>query len=101
MLPIGYYLILTAVLFSFSLCGIVLRKTHMLVSLMCIELMFVTICTNFIIFSHFYKKIDGEIFVFFILAIAAAEISIGLSILMLYYRVYGNIYLDDLNKLKG
>ena len=100
-MPITAYLIVAALLFSISLAGIVMNQRNLIVILMCIELMLLAVNTNFIAFSHYLNDISGQIFVFFILAVAAAETAIGLAILILIFRNQKTIDVDGLNSLKG
>lgn len=101
MIQLSHYLIVSALLFSLSLAGIFLNRKNVLVLLMCIELMFLAVNTNFIAFSQYLKQNMGEIFVFFILTVAAAESAIGLAILMVLYRNRGTINVEELDLLKG
>ena len=101
MIPVTHYLILAAVLFGLSLVGVMLNRKNIILLLICVELMLLAINTNFSAFSHFYRGISGQIFVFFILTVAAAEAAIGLAIVMLLYRNRGNIDVDKMNYLKG
>lgn len=101
MISLSDYLIVSAILFAISLAGIVLNRKNVIVVLMSIELMLLAVNTNFIAFSHYLNNNVGEIFVFFILTVAAAEASIGLAILILLYRNKGSIQVEDLNTLKG
>jgi NADH-quinone oxidoreductase subunit K len=101
MIPVSNYLILAAILFGLSLVGIMLNRKNVILLLVCIELMLLAVNTNFIAFSHFYGEVAGEVFVFFILTVAAAEAAIGLAIVMLLYRNRGNIDVDKMNHLKG
>ena len=101
MIPVTHYLILAAVLFGLSLVGVMLNRKNIILLLICVELMLLAINTNFIAFSHFYREVSGQIFVFFILTVAAAEAAIGLAIVMLLYRNRGNIDVDKMNYLKG
>ena len=101
MIPVTHYLILAAVLFGLSLVGVMLNRKNIILLLVCVELMLLAINTNFIAFSHFYREVSGQIFVFFILTVAAAEAAIGLAIVMLLYRNRGNIDVDKMNYLKG
>ncbi len=101
MIPITNYLTLAAILFGLSLIGIMLNRKNVILLLVCVELMLLAVNTNFIAFSHFYQGISGQVFVFFILTVAAAEASIGLAIVMLLYRNRGNIDVDKLHHLKG
>ena len=101
MIPIADGLIVSAIVFSISLIGIVLNRQNLIVLLMCVELMLLAVNTNFIIFAHYLNDIAGEIFVFFILAVAAAEAAIGLAILILVFRHQRTINVEDLDLLKG
>ena len=101
MLTLTEYLILAAVLFSLSILGIMIKRNNIIVVLMCIELMLLAVNTNFIAFSHFHGDITGQVFVFFILTVAAAEAAIGLAILMVLYRKRQSIRVDELDLLKG
>ena len=101
MIPITDGLIVSAIVFSISLIGIVLNRQNLIVLLMCVELMLLAVNTNFIIFAHYLNDIAGEIFVFFILAVAAAEAAIGLAILILVFRHQRTINVEDLDLLKG
>ena len=101
MIPINHYLILGALLFGLSLVGIILNRKNVILLLVCIELMLLAVNTNFIAFSHYYNEVAGQIFVFFILTVAAAEAAIGLAIVLLVYRNRGNIDEDKMNHLKG
>lgn len=101
MVPLEHYLILSAILFGLSLVGIMLNRKNVILVLMCVELMLLAVNTNFIAFSHYFGENSGEVFVFFILTVAAAEAAIGLAIVMLLYRNRGNIDVDQLNHLKG
>ena len=95
------YLILGAVLFGLSVAGIFINRKNVIILLMCIELMLLAVNTNFIAFSHFMADISGQVFVFFILTVAAAEAAIGLAILVVLFRNRQTINVDDLDSLKG
>ncbi|MEK7989622.1 MAG: NADH-quinone oxidoreductase subunit NuoK [Thiotrichaceae bacterium] len=101
MLMLSDFLILGAVLFCLSVAGIFLNRKNMLIILMCIELMLLSVNMNFIAFSHFNADIAGQIFVFFILTVAAAESAIGLAILIVLFRNRGTINVEDLDSMKG
>ena len=101
MIPINNYLILGAILFGLGLIGIMLNRKNIILLLVCVELMLLAVNTNFIAFSHFYNEVSGQVFVFFILTVAAAEAAIGLAIVMLLYRNRGNINVNQMNHLKG
>ena len=101
MVPLSAYLIVAAVLFALSLAGIILNRKNVIVLLMCIELMLLAVNTNFVAFSQYLGQSTGEVFVFFILTVAAAESAIGLAILVLLYRNRGTINVQELDTLKG
>ncbi|WP_298627606.1 NADH-quinone oxidoreductase subunit NuoK [uncultured Legionella sp.] len=101
MIPVIDYLIFGAILFGLSLVGIMLNRKNIILLLVCVELMLLAVNTNFIAFSHYYGDLGGQVFVFFILTVAAAEAAIGLAIVMLLYRNRGNIDVDKMNHLKG
>ena len=101
MLSLSHYLILSAVLFSIAMAGIFLNRKNLIVLLMSIELMLLSVNLNFIAFSHYLNDIAGQMFVFFILAVAAAEAAIGLAILVVLFRNTRTIHVDDLDSLKG
>lgn len=95
------FLMLGAVLFCLSVTGIFLNRKNLIILLMCIELMLLSVNLNFIAFSYFNADIAGQIFVFFILTVAAAEAAIGLAILMVLFRGKNTINVGDLDSLKG
>jgi NADH-quinone oxidoreductase subunit K len=95
------FLILGAVLFCLSVAGIFLNRKNLIILLMCIELMLLSVNLNFIAFSHFNADIAGQIFVFFILTVAAAESAIGLAILVVLFRNKNTINVDDMSSMKG
>lgn len=101
MISVDDYLILSAILFSLSLVGIMLNRKNIILLLVCVELMLLAVNTNFIALSHYYNDLGGQVFVFFILTVAAAEAAIGLAIVMLLYRNRGTIDVDKMNHLKG
>ena len=100
-LTLGHYLSLGAMLFALSVIGIFLNRTNLIVLLMAIELMLLAVNMNFVAFSHYLGDMHGQVFVFFILTVAAAESAIGLAILVLLFRNQHNINVDELNSLKG
>ena len=95
------YLILAAILFGFGFAGIIINRKNLIVLLMSIELMLLAVNFNFVAFSHFLNNMTGQIVVFFILTVAAAESAIGLAILVLFYRSRGTINVDDMSSLRG
>ena len=101
MISLSHYLILGAILFAISVVGIFLNRKNVIILLMAIELMLLAVNMNFIAFSHFLQDPAGQIFVFFILTVAAAESAIGLAILVVLFRNLNTINVDDLDKLKG
>lgn len=101
MVSLSHYLVLGALLFSLSVLGIFLNRKNVIVLLMAIELMLLAVNLNFIAFSHFLNDISGQIFVFFILTVAAAESAIGLAILVVLFRNLNTINVDDIGHLKG
>ena len=101
MITLPEVLSLAALLFCISIAGIFLNRKNVIILLMCIELMLLSVNMNFIAFSHFLGDIHGQIFVFFILTVAAAEAAIGLAILVVMFRSKGSISVDDLDSMKG
>ena len=101
MIPLSHYLVLGAVLFAIAVAGIFLNRKNLIVILMAIELMLLAVNMNFIAFSHYLQDLAGQIFVFFILTVAAAESAIGLAILVVLFRNLKTIHVDDLDSLKG
>ena len=101
MLTLSHFLVLGALLFAISVVGIFLNRKNLIVLLMAIELMLLAVNMNFIAFSHYLGDMHGQVFVFFILTVAAAESAIGLAILVLLFRNNSSINAEDLNTLKG
>jgi NADH-quinone oxidoreductase subunit K len=101
MIPLSHFLVLGAILFAISVAGIFLNRKNLIVLLMAIELMLLAVNMNFIAFSHFLQDLSGQVFVFFILTVAAAESAIGLAILVALFRNLRSINVDDLGSLKG
>ncbi|WP_296223031.1 NADH-quinone oxidoreductase subunit NuoK [Ralstonia sp. UBA689] len=100
-LSLAHYLVLGAVLFAVSIVGIFLNRKNVIVLLMAIELMLLAVNMNFVAFSHYLGDLAGQVFVFFILTVAAAESAIGLAILVVLFRNLDTINVDDLDSLKG
>ena len=98
---LSHYLVLGAVLFAIAIVGIFLNRRNVIILLMSIELMLLAVNLNFVAFSHFLGDMAGQVFVFFILTVAAAESAIGLAILVLLFRNVGSIDVEELSKLKG
>ena len=101
MLELRHFLLLGGILFAISVVGIFLNRKNLIVLLMAIELMLLAVNMNFIAFSHFLGDLDGQVFVFFILTVAAAESAIGLAILVVLFRNLRTINVEDLDQLKG
>jgi NADH-quinone oxidoreductase subunit K len=101
LLSLSHFLILGAVLFAISIVGIFLNRKNVIILLMAIELMLLAVNMNFIAFSYYLGDIAGQVFVFFILTVAAAESAIGLAILVVLFRNLQTINVDDLDSLKG
>jgi NADH-quinone oxidoreductase subunit K len=101
MISLTEFLMLAALLFGLGIAGIILNKKNLIVLLMSIELILLSVNTNFIAFSYFLGNFVGQAFVFFVLTVAAAEAAIGLAILVVYYRSRGTINVQDLDALKG
>ncbi len=101
MIELSDYLMLGAILFSISVAGIFINRKNLILLLMCIELMLLAVNTNFIAFSHYLGDQAGQVFVFFILTVAAAEAAIGLAILVVLFRNRRTIDVEELDTLKG
>lgn len=101
MISLNECLILAALLFGIGMAGIVVNRKNIIVLLMSLELLLLAVNTNFIAFSHFLKNYTGQVFVFFVLTVAAAEAAIGLAIMVVLYRRQGTIEIDKLDTLKG
>ena len=101
MLTLSHFLILGAILFAISIVGIFLNRKNLIIILMSIELMLLAVNMNFIAFSHYLQDLAGQVFVFFILTVAAAESAIGLAILVVLFHNLKTIHVDDLDSLKG
>jgi len=98
---LSHYLILGAMLFAIAVVGIFLNRKNLIVLLMAIEMMLLAVNTNFLAFAHYLNDVAGQIFVFFILTVAAAESAIGLAILVVLFRNLNTINVEDLDSLKG
>jgi len=101
LLTLSHFLILGAILFAIGIVGIFLNRKNLIILLMAIELMLLAVNMNFIAFSHYMQDLAGQVFVFFILTVAAAESAIGLAILVVLFRNLNTIHVDDLDSLKG
>ena len=100
-LSLSHFLILGALLFAISIVGIFLNRKNLIVLLMAIELMLLAVNTNFVAFSHYMNDVSGQIFVFFIMTVAAAESAIGLAILVVLFRERKSINVEQLDTMKG
>ncbi|MFN0185069.1 MAG: NADH-quinone oxidoreductase subunit NuoK [Aquabacterium sp.] len=100
-ITLGHFLSLGGMLFALSVIGIYLNRRNLIVLLMAIELMLLAVNMNFVAFSHYLGDMDGQVFVFFILTVAAAESAIGLAILVVLFRNRSTINVDQLDELKG
>ena len=101
MISLSHYLVLAAMLFAIAVIGIFLNRKNVIVLLMAIELMLLAVNLNFVAFSYFLDDAAGQVFVFFILTVAAAESAIGLAILVVLFRNLSTIHVEDLDSLKG
>jgi len=101
MIALSDYLVFSGFLFSIAVAGIFLNRKNIILLLMCIELMLLAVNMNFVAFSHFLSDTTGQVFVFFILTVAAAEAAIGLAILVVLFRNRQTINVEDINSLKG
>ncbi|MCH7830361.1 MAG: NADH-quinone oxidoreductase subunit NuoK [Proteobacteria bacterium] len=101
MIGLEHYLTLAAMLFVLSIAGIIVNRRNLILLLMCIELMLLAVNFNFVAFSRFHGDETGQVFVFFILTVAAAESAIGLAILVVLFRNKRSIAVQELNTLKG
>lgn len=101
MVPLSSYLVVAACLFSLGVIGLFLNRKNVITILMCIELMLLAVNINFAAFSHFLNDIGGQVFVFFVLTVAASEVAVGLAILVAFYRTRRSIEVEDINTLQG
>jgi NADH-quinone oxidoreductase subunit K len=101
MISLADYLMVGGILFAISIAGIVINRKNIITLLMCIELMLLSVNLNFIAFGRYLDDLQGQIFVFFILTVAAAEAAIGLAILVALFRNRDSIDVDSVNQLKG
>jgi NADH-quinone oxidoreductase subunit K len=100
-LSLGHFLVLGSILFALSTVGIFLNRRNLIVLLMAIELMLLSVSMNFVAFAHYLGDLHGQVFVFFILTVAASESAIGLAILVLLFRTRGSARADAMGQLKG
>lgn len=101
MIGLSHYLTLSALLFTISVAGIFLNRKNVIVLLMCVELLLLAVNFNFVVFSRYLDDPAGQVFVFFVLTVAAAEAAIGLAILVVLFRSRHNINVHELDVLKG
>lgn len=101
MITVNHYLLLGSILFAISVMGLFLNRKNLVVILMAIELMLLAVNLNFVAFSHYLNDLSGQVFVFFILTVAAAESAIGLAILVVLFRNIRSIHVEDIGTLKG
>ena len=101
MITLQHMLTLSGILFALSFAGIFLNRKNVILLLMCIELMLLAVNFNFVAFSRFLGDLDGQVFVFFVLTVAAAEAAIGLAILVVLFRERRSINVEDLDTMKG
>jgi NADH-quinone oxidoreductase subunit K len=101
MIPLNWLLMISGVLFAISVAGMFINRKNLILLLMCVELLLLAVNFNFVAFSRFHGDINGQIFVFFVLTVAAAESAIGLAILVVLFRERRSINVEDLSTLKG
>lgn len=101
MIGLSHYLTLAAILFLLGVAGIFINRRNVILLLMCVELMLLAVNFNFVAFSRYLGNLDGQVFVFFILTVAAAEAAIGLAILVVLFRNRRSINVDELDSMKG
>ena len=99
MVPLSYYVILSAVLFIIGVTGVLIRR-NIIIILLSIELMLNATNINFVAFSHYLHAITGQVFVFFTLTVAAAEVAIGLAIIIALYRKKASVNVEEINRMK-
>jgi len=100
MVPVDYYIILSAILFTIGALGVLIRRNPLII-FMSIELMLNAGNLAFVAFSSMYKSFSGQIFVFFVIAVAAAEVAVGLALIVEIFKTKKNINIDEMNSLKG
>lgn len=101
MIGLSHYLTLSGILFTLGIAGVFINRRNLILLLMCVELMLLAVNFNFIIMSRFLDDIAGQVFVFFILTVAAAEAAIGLAILVVLFRNRPSVQVDELDSMKG
>ena len=100
MVPLNWYIILSAVMFSIGVFGFLSRR-NLIIMFICLELMLNSVNVSLVAFSHYLQSINGQILVFFVITVAAAEAAIGLAIIIAYYKNNPTIKVDEINILKG
>ncbi len=100
MIPLSWYMILASILFAIGVCGFLTRR-NIIIMFLSIELMLNAVNLNLVALSHFLESMNGQIFTFFIITVAAAEAAIGLGIAITLYRSRKTVYVDEINRLKG
>jgi NADH-quinone oxidoreductase subunit K len=100
MIPVSYYLVVSAVLFTIGVLGVLIRRNP-LVIFMSVELMLNAANLTFVAFARMFNQLDGQIFVFFIMTVAAAEVAVGLALIVTLFRSRQSINVDEMNSLKG
>lgn len=100
MVPLSYYLLLSAVLFCIGVVGVLIRR-NVLIMFMSIELMLNAVNLSFVAFSRFLESLEGQIFVFLVMAVAAAEVAVGLAIIICIFRNKATVNVDEINLMKG
>lgn len=101
MIPLNWLLVVSGVLFAISVAGMFINRKNLILLLMCVELLLLAVNFNFVAFSRYLDDINGQIFVFFVLTVAAAESAIGLAILVVLFRERRSINVEDLSTLRG
>lgn len=101
MIALSDYLIVSAILFGIGIAGLFINRKNVIILLLCIELILLSVSTNFVAFSYFLNDLLGQVFVFFVLTVAAAESAIGLAILVVLFRQKKTINVEEMNSLKG
>jgi NADH-quinone oxidoreductase subunit K len=100
MVPVSAYVILSAILFMIGAIGVLIRR-NLIIILLSIELMFNAANINFVAFSHYFQAVEGQVFVFFVLTVAAAEVALGLAIIIAIFRRRGTANVEEFNLMKG
>jgi len=99
-MPITYFVVLSALLFTIGVIGVLIRR-NAIITFMCLELMFNAANLVFVAFASYYQKLEGQLFVFFVMTVAAAEVGVGLALMVAIFRARQSIDVDQMNKLKG